>query len=43
MNAWLGVVSAEHVRHGVELGIAQVGHGKRSGLDRMAAGDTLVY
>jgi hypothetical protein len=43
VNAWLGVVSAEHVRRGVNLGIAQIGHGKRAGLARMQAGDTLVY
>ena len=43
MTAWLGVVSAEHVRRGVSLGIAQIGHGKRAGLARMKAGDTLVY
>ncbi len=43
MNAWLGVVSAEHVHRGVSLGIAQIGHGKRAGLARMHKGDTLVY
>jgi len=43
VSHWLGVVSAEHVRRGVGLGIAQIGHGKRAGLARMAAGDTLVY
>ena len=43
MAAWLGVASAEHVRSGVELGIAQIGHGKRGGLARMRAGDTIVY
>ncbi len=43
MSAWLGVVSAEHVRRGVGLGIAQIGHGKRGGLARMRSGDTLVY
>lgn len=42
-QGWLGVVSAEHVRRGVELGIAQINHGKRPGLARMSAGDTLVY
>ena len=42
-NAWLGVVSAEHVRHGVARGIAQVNHGKRAGLARMRPGDVLVY
>jgi EVE domain len=43
MSAWLGVASAEHVRRGLALGIAQIGHGKRTGLARMHAGDTLVY
>ena len=40
---WLGVVSHEHVKRGVSLGIAQIGHGKRSGLKRMQSGDWLVY
>ncbi len=43
MNAWLGVVSRNHVERGVGLGIAQVMHGKRSGLERMRPGDWLVY
>lgn len=43
MSAWLGVVSADHVRRGVELGIAQLGHGKRNMLTRMHADDWLVY
>lgn len=43
MSAWLGVVSAEHVRRGISLGIAQIGHGKRAGLARIHEGDTLVY
>jgi hypothetical protein len=43
MTAWLGVVSAEHVRRGVSLGIAQIGHGNRAGLAKMKPGDTLVY
>ncbi len=43
MTAWLGVVSADHVARGVGLGIAQIGHGGRSGLDRMQPGDLLVY
>ncbi|MBP2413441.1 hypothetical protein JOF48_002240 [Arthrobacter stackebrandtii] len=43
MGAWLGVVSAEHVRRAVGLGIGQIGHGKRVGLARMHAGDTLIY
>jgi hypothetical protein len=43
VSAWLGVVSAEHVRRAVSFGIAQIGHGKRSGLARMHAGGTLVF
>jgi len=43
VTAWLGVVSAEHVRRGVAQGIAQIGHGKRTGLARMRPGDTLIY
>ena len=40
---WLGVVSGEHVRRGVRLGIAQVNHGRRGPLERMKPGDGLVY
>jgi len=43
MTAWLGVVSAEHVRRGVAGGFAQIGHGKRAPLARMHQGDTLIY
>jgi EVE domain len=43
MSAWLGVVCRDHVRRGTERGIAQLGHGKRGGLARLAAGDWLVY
>jgi hypothetical protein len=43
MKYWLGVVSKEHVMRGVKLGIAQIGHGKRSGLMLMKAGDGLIY
>jgi hypothetical protein len=43
MNHWLGVVCRDHVRRGTGLGIAQLGHGKRDGLARLAAGDWLVY
>jgi len=42
MTAWPGVVSADHVRRGVELGIAQIGHGKRSGVARMRPDDLIV-
>lgn len=37
------MVSAEHVAIGVHRGFAQVNHGKRLPLVRMAVGDTLVY
>ena len=40
---FIGVVSKQHVQRGVRLGIAQIGHGKRSGLARMHQGDWLVY
>lgn len=40
---WLGVVSRDHVRRGVALGIAQIGHGARAPLLRIAPGDGLVY
>ncbi len=43
MKYWLGVVSQDHVKRGVELGIAQIGHGKRAGLARMEPGDWLIY
>ncbi|MEW1741048.1 EVE domain-containing protein [Nocardia beijingensis] len=40
---WLAVVSREHVRRGVRLGIAQANHGKRAAVERMRPGDGLVY
>jgi hypothetical protein len=40
---WVGVVSKEQVRRGVELGIAQLNHGKRTALARMHQGDWLIY
>ena len=43
MSNWLGVVNRDHVLRGVSLGIAQIGHGRRPGLDRMRPGDWLVY
>jgi hypothetical protein len=43
MKYWVGVVSKEHVIRGMKLGIAQIGHGKRSGLARMKADDWFIY
>ena len=40
---WIIVASQEHVMLGVTGGFAQAGHGKRSGLARMHAGDAIVY
>ncbi len=43
MTHWLGTAAADHVRRGVALGFAQIGHGRRGGLARMRAGDSLIY
>ena len=43
MKYWIGVVTKDHVERGRQLGIVQIGHGKRGGLARMRAGDWLVY
>ena len=40
---WIVVASKDHVMRGVSLGIAQAGHGNRSGLVRMHKGDMIVY
>jgi hypothetical protein len=40
---WVGVVSYEHVQKGVELGNAQLNHGKRAALARMHQGDWFIY
>ena len=40
---WLAVVSRDHVRRGVALGIVQANHGKRAAVERMRPGDGLVF
>jgi len=40
---FIGVVSKEHVMRGVKMSIAQIGHGKRSGLARMHKDDWFIY
>jgi len=40
---WIVVASKDHVMRGVTRGIAQAGHGKRSGLARMHKGDMIIY
>lgn len=42
-NYWIGVVSKNHVEQGVAGGFAQLNHGKAGPLERMQAGDGLVY
>ena len=43
MKYWVVVASKDHVMHGVSLGIAQSGHGKRTRLEKMHKGDGIVY
>jgi predicted RNA-binding protein len=40
---WIIVASKDHVMRGIPYGIAQAGHGKRSGIARMHKGDKVVY
>jgi hypothetical protein len=40
---WLAVVHRDHVRRGVEQGIAQVNHGSKAGIQKLSPGDGLVY
>ena len=39
---WIGVVSREHVRLGINGGFIQLGHGKKAPVQRLRAGDALV-
>lgn len=43
MRYWLGVVHRDHVRRGVDQGIAQLNHGSRAAIVRLTPGDGLVY
>ena len=40
---WILVASKEHVQRGIAGSFAQAGHGKRSGIARMHAGDRIIY
>ena len=40
---WIAVASAEHARHGRDIGIMQIGHGKGPPLRRLSPGDGIVY
>ena len=43
MNWWLGVASRDHVAAAVEGSFAQLGHGKRSAVAALEAGDGIIY
>jgi len=43
VHYWIGVASREHVRIGVDQGIAHLNHGKREALNRMHQNDWLIY
>src|SRR5947209_630497 len=43
MKQWVNTISRDHVQRGAEGGFTQAGHGKASGLKRLAAGDWLVF
>lgn len=40
---WIIVASKDHVKNGIEAGIAQACHGKISPLKRMKKGDFIIY
>jgi hypothetical protein len=40
---WIGVVSREHVMIGAKGGFIQLNHGKRAPLQRLSAGDGVVF
>ncbi|HEX3126338.1 MAG TPA: EVE domain-containing protein [Thermoanaerobaculia bacterium] len=43
MKFWIGVASRDHVQRGVTGGFAQLNHGKRAPLKKIAASDGLIY
>lgn len=43
MEHWIGVVSAAHVRIGLEGGFAMFSHGKHSAVERVHPGDRVAY
>jgi hypothetical protein len=43
MRYWIGVASSDHVMNGVKDGFCQLGHGKKSGLEKMHPGDWIIY
>jgi hypothetical protein len=43
MKCWVNTIMRDHVQLGVQGGFTQAGHGKATGLRRLAAGDRLVF
>jgi hypothetical protein len=43
MRYWVNTVSRDHVQRGVDGEFTQAGHGKPTGLKRMAKGDRIVF
>jgi EVE domain len=43
MRYWIGVACYNHVLNGVKGGYCQLGHGKKSALEKMQADDWIIY
>lgn len=43
MNYWINTISRDHVMLGAEGGYTQAGHGKNTGLKRLATDDWIVF
>ena len=43
MRYWINTVSRDHTRLGVAGGFTQAGHGRSTGLKRLAKGDAIVF
>ena len=43
MRYWVNTVSRDHMQRGIDGGFTQAGHGKATGLKRMAKGDRIVF
>ena len=43
MRYWINVISANHVKKGIEGGFTQYGHGKRTALERLSTGDIMIF
>lgn len=43
MKYWINTISREHVQRGVAGGFTQANHGKKTSLQRLKAGDKIVF